>query len=227
MKKIFILFFIVIVNISLFAAEITFSSGVGCSVYTVQGFDLSYTPDDSTSIALSGKRAVYNIPAPSVGLDMHFAHEASGFTFSLINNTAFPVALYKKGKSGNTKMQVNGFIYDWHFLLGYTYGIKKPLSIHAGIGSGFVAGQFGTYFSDVLLKNAYAAWTPVAVHLRIQYIFTEHLGIAISLYDMVNIAKLEMNVSTHDSADIKKHNINGMAGYGNVFTLKLTGSYRI
>ena len=84
---------------------------------------------------------------------MHFIHENSGFTFSLINNAALPVGIYKSGGFGAESMKVHGFIWDGQMLFGYTYGIKQPFSIHAGIGPGLALGRFWTRLNGQGLEN--------------------------------------------------------------------------
>ena len=224
MKKIVVPFLCIIVYaVNSFAAEIIFSPGIGFSAYTVRSNELIMTREN---LKFSDKVATYTIPAPSMGLDMHFIHEKSGFTFSLINNAAFPIAMYKRGGFGNATMKTRGFIWDGQMLFGYTFGVKKPFSIHASIGSGFALGRFFTHSNEQQLENFYHAWTPIAVHLGIQYIFTKHFGITVGLHDMISFSGLLFSKEKPNIAD-DNNKVGGAVGLGNVFTLRVAAAFRL
>jgi len=224
MKKIAASFLCIIVcAVNSFAAEIVFSPGIGFSAYTVRSNELIITGEN---LELSDKAATYTIPAPSMGLDMHFIHEKSGFTFSLINNAAFPIAMYKKGGFGNDSMKTKGFIWDGQMLFGYTFGVKKPFSIHAGIGPGLALGRFWTHLNEQRFENFYYAWSPIALHIGVQYIFTKHFGINIGLHDMISFSGLLRSMEkTNIAAD--KNKVGGTVGFGNVFTLRIAAAFRL
>lgn len=224
MKKILIpLLCIVVCAVNSFAAEIVFSPGIGFSAYTVRSYELIRTGE---KVELSDKAVAYTIPAPSMGLDMHFIHEKSGFTFSLINNAAFPITMYKRGGFGNETIKTKGFIWDGQMLFGYTFGVKQPFSIHAGIGPGLALGRFWTHLNKQRLENFYHAWTPIALHLGFQYIFTKHCGITVGLHDMISFSGLLLSKEKPNIAD-DNNKVGGTVGFGNVFTLRVAATFRL
>jgi len=224
MKKIIISFLcIIICAVTGFAAEIVFSPGAGFSAYTVRSYELIMT---GKNLELSDKAVTYTIPAPSIGLDMHFIHEKNGFTFSLINNAALPLIMYKKGGFGDERMKIKGFIWDGQMLAGYTFGVTRPFSLHAGIGPGLALGRFWTQQNDLHLENFYYAWTPIALHLGVQYIFTKHFGINIGLHDMISFSGLLRSKEKPNIAD-DNNKIGGSVGFGNVFTVRIAAAFRL
>ena len=224
MKKITGLFLCILIGaVNSFAAEIIFSPGIGFSSYTVRSYEVIISGGTPKP---SDKAATYTIFAPAVGLDMHFIHENSGFTFSLINNAALPVGIYKSGGFGAESMKVRGFIWDGQMLFGYTYGIKQPFSIHAGIGPGLALGRFWTRSNGQGLENFYHAWTPIALHIGFQYIFTEHIGINIGLHDMISFSGLLRSMEKSNIAD-DNNKVGSTFGFGNVFTLRIAAAFRL
>ncbi|MGF7108312.1 DUF2715 domain-containing protein [Treponema pedis] len=224
MKKISVFFLCLIVYaVNSFAAEVVFSPGIGFSVYTVRSHEVIIK---GKNLELSDKPVTYTIPTPSIGLDMHFIHEKNGFTFSLINNAAFPISMYKRGGFGNGSMKTKGFIWDGQMLFGYTYGVKQPFSIHAGIGPGVALGQFWTHLNNQQLENFYHAWTPIALHLGVQYIFTKHFGITVGLHDMISFSGLLRSIEKPNIAD-GNNKVGGTVGFGNVFTLRIAATFRL
>lgn len=222
MKKIMLFLFCIMLCAShSFAAELVFSPGAGFSAYTVHSLEVI----SGRTVEVSDKAATYTILAPSVGLDMHVIHETSGFTFSLIHNAAIPITLDKKGGFGDASMNVKGFMWDGQTLFGYTFGVKKPFSIHAGIGLGGALGYFHTHTNAEPLINLYHAWTPIALHLSFQYIFTKHFGIAIGLHDMVSFSGLVRSKAKLDDAGANDK-VSGIVGLGNVFTARIAASFR-
>ena len=75
----------------LFAAEIILAPNVGFSIYTVRSAVEVANAGNIEQIKLSKNPVTYTMLAPSIGLDMHFIHERSGFTFSLVNTAGLPV----------------------------------------------------------------------------------------------------------------------------------------
>ena len=224
MKKITAFFLCILIGaVNSFAAEIIFSPGIGFSAYTVRSYEVTITGEN---LKISDKAAIHTIFAPAVGLDMHFILENSGFTFSLINNAALPVGIYKSGGFGAESMNAHGFIWDGQMLFGYTYGIKQPFSIHAGIGPGLALGKFWTRLNERGLENFYHAWTPIALHIGFQYIFTKHVGINIGLHDMIGFSGLLRSMEKTNIAD-DNNRVGVTVGIGNVFTLRIAAAFRL
>lgn len=134
--------------------------------------------------------------------------------------------MYKRGGFNDASMKVQGFIWDGQMLFGYTYGIKQPFSIHAGIGPGLALGRFWRLVNAQRLENVYHAWTPIALHIGIQYIFTKHLGINIGLHDMMSFSGLLFSTEKPNIAD-KNNKIGGAVGFGNVFTFRIAAAFRL
>ena len=222
-KKSAALAFLLFIGISLSAAEITFSPGVGGTVHTVRSF--FEVENIGESDAFSQKAVTYIIPVPSTGIDMHFTHETSGFTFSIINNIGRPITLFKQGGFGNEKQYTIGSIVDGQILFGYTYGVKQPFSIHCGIGPGVAAGSFRPWKNKTIGTTFYYAVSPVALHIGLQYLFTQHIGITASIHDMLSFSGIFI---THKSSNpSEKDKITGTFGLGNTFTLRLAVSFRL
>ena len=207
------------------AAEITFSPGIGGTVHTVQSFFEIQNAEDPEHSVVSEKAVTYTIPVPSSGLDIHFTHESSGFTLSVINNIGFPITLFKKGGFGNETQRVIGFILDEQVLFGYTYGVKQPFSIHFGIGPGAVLGHFWTLQNVQISENVYYTVTPIALHLGVQYLFTQHVGIAIGIHDMLGVSGIFLSDKSSNSS-AEKRKVTGTVGLGNTFTLRIAATLR-
>lgn len=218
-KALFFVYIFFVICIPLFSAEIIISPNAGASVYTVHGSSEILDSGRPEHSVLSKRAVTYTMAVPSIGLDMHFIHERNGFTFSVINNAGFPVALFKQGGFGNDKRRIAGFIWDGQALFGYTYGVKQPLSIRFGIGPGLALGRFLTIRNTQRLENFYHAWTLTALHFSMQYVFTRHIGISFGIYDMLGFSGLMLG-NTANLADDNAR-IDGAVGLGNVFTLKL------
>lgn len=223
-KKSIVLISLLFVCIPLSAAEITFSPGMGLSVYTIQSpVEIENTGDPANPV-FSQKAVLYTLPVPSINLSIHFTHENSGFTFSIINNVGAPITLFKRGGFGNDQLRViTGSIFDGQLLFGYTYGVQQPFSIHCGVGPGVALGRFWTLKNKQKLENSYYAWTPIAVHLGFQYIFTQHVGITIDLHDMFSLSS---TFSSTMGSMLGKKSIKA-DGFGNVFTFRLAVSFRL
>lgn len=221
-KKVFALLLLVLLfaSIPLFATEIILSPNVGMSVYSAYGLHEISNPHDTFRSEISKQVVTYTMPVPSIGLDMHFTHEGNGFTFSLINNAGLLMTFYKKGGFGDDKRDIIGFIWDGQILAGYTYGVKQPLSVRFGIGSGFALGIFTARSKNAHILNPFAIPGLLALHLDIQYAFTEHFGISAGIRDMLGFSGvlLDDEALNRTEKGITKSTING---FGNVFTLKL------
>ena len=218
-KSIFLSFFISL--FPLFAAEITIISGAGMSVYAIHGNNETAISGSSEKTVSSADSAFCLIPAPSIGLDLHFtrvAHKKDGFTFSLINNASLPIAFYKRGGFGDNSQHVTGYIWDGQMLIGYTYGVRRPLSIRSGIGLGLTVGRFWIAQNSRKLENGYIAFTPVAVHFGVQYIFTEHIGITVDIYDLPGFSYMVFSDGQGNRREIE--------GVGNIFTLRIAAAFR-
>lgn len=219
-KALFFVYIFFVICIPLFSAEIIISPNAGASVYTVHGSSEILDSGRPEHSVLSKRAVTYTMPVPSIGLDMHFTHEGNGFTFSLINNAGLLMTFYKKGGFGDDKRDIIGFIWDGQILAGYTYGVKQPLSVRFGIGSGFALGIFTARSKNAHILNPFAIPGLLALHLDIQYAFTEHFGISAGIRDMLGFSGvlLDDEALNRTEKGITKSTING---FGNVFTLKL------
>lgn len=225
MKKRIALWFLLFVFIPLSAAEISFSPGVGFSLYTVRSFFEIETTEKPERPMLSQKAVTYIIPVPSIGLDIHFTHESSGFTFSIINNVGLPITLFKKGGFGNDKQHIEGSIFDGQILFGYTYGVQQPFSIHCGIGPGAALGHFWARRNEQILENVYYALTPVALHLGLQKLFTQHVGITIGIHEMLIFSGIFSSKRSYPA--VERSTVNGTVGLGNTCTLRIAATFRL
>lgn len=120
--------------------EMVFSPNAGFSVYTLHcPHELLYTGNSGHTEA-SEKAITYTIPAPSIGLDMHFIYKKTGLTLTASINAGFPITLYKTGGFGDGIRKIEGIIRDAQLMIGYTYEKNLPLSVRLGIGGGMAAG---------------------------------------------------------------------------------------
>lgn len=212
--------------VSLSAAEITFSPGIGGTVHTIQSFFEIENAGYSEDSMFSQKAVTYIIPVPSTGIDIHFTHETSGFTFSIINNIGSSITLFKKGGFGDEKHYITGSIVDEQLLFGYTYGVKQPFSIHCGIGPGFAAGYFRPWKNEKPVESFYYAVSPLALHIGLQYLFTQHIGITVGIHDMLSFSGIFLTHKSSSSAIIRDKTT-GTVGLGNTFTLRVAVSFRL
>ena len=223
-KKSILSLLLLFVVISLAAAEITFSPGIGGTVYTVHSFVEIENMEDPDASTVSEKAVTYIMPVPSTGIDVHFTHESSGFTFSIINNIGCPITIFKRGSFGNEQQYVIGSFADEQILFGYTYGVKQPLSIHCGIGAGTAIGHFSRWKRTENVSTFYYAVSPLALHIGLQYLFTQHVGITASIHDMLSFSGIFF---THKDSNPNLDKITGAFGLGNTFTLRLAVSFRL
>ena len=222
MKKRIVLLSLFLSLLPLFAAEITIVPGAGASVYAAHGNHETAISGGSKKKISSSDSAFCLIPAPAIGLDLHFTrvtHKKDGFTFSLINNASLPVSFYKRGGFGNDSQRITGFIWDGQMLIGYTYGVQRPFSIRCGIGFGLTVGRFRIDQNSRKLENGYIAFSPAALHLGVQYIFTEHVGITVGIYDMPSFSYMVLSDNQGNQREIE--------GVGNIFTLKIAAAFRL
>ena len=218
-RSVFLPFFLSL--LPLFAVEITIAPGTGMSVYAIHGNNETAISGGSEKTVSSTDSAFCLIPTPSIGLDLHFTrvtNKKDGFTFSLINNASLPIAFYKRGGFGDNSQCVTGYIWDGQMLIGYTYGVQRPLSIRSGIGLGLTVGRFWIAQNSRKLENGYIAFTPVALHLGMQYIFTEHIGITVGIYDMPCFSYMVFSDGQGNQREIE--------GVGNIFTLRIAAAFR-
>lgn len=222
-----LLFALLFSCLPLFAAEIILAPNVGFSIYTVRSAVEVANAGNIEQIKLSKNPVTYTMLAPSIGLDMHFIHERSGFTFSLVNTAGLPVTLHKNGGFGNDKRQIAGAIWDGQMLFGYTYGVKQPLSIRFGIGPGIAVGVFkAAQKQKVYILNPYYLLALPALHFDIQYAFTEHFGINAGIRDMIGFSGILLDDAALNSA---KNGIvqSSAVGFGNVFSFKIAAVFRL
>jgi len=203
--------------------EVVFSPNAGFSVYTLHSLhELLHTGNPGHTEA-SEKAVTYTIPAPSVGLDMHFIYKKTGLTLTASINAGFPITLYKTGGFGDSIRKIEGIIGDAQLMIGYTYEQNFPLSVRFGIGGGMAAGTLKLRSKGEAVFKDYAAAFFPAVFIDIHYAFTKHIGIHAGIRDMINFSGIADGAPSKQAARSPQTG----SGFGNIFTLKIGASFRI
>ncbi len=225
LKKLLLVLFFIFSSFA-FAAEITFTPNFGFSLYSLHNYEQKNIEAPSSYWDISDNKGSFLFPTPTLGLDMSFMHENSGFTFILDNNFSFPTKLYVTKGFGNRNEKLSGIIWDGQMIFGYTYGVRQKTQITGGAGFGCVLGMLNTGTAG---NNAPPYYNlGLALNFGYKYYFTDKIGINVNLYDLVGFSAAFLDRGTPSlSGDPDKTRLDGMLGLGNLFTLKIGVTFRL
>ncbi len=225
LKKIFLFLFFIFTSFA-FATEISFTPNFGFSLYSVHNYE-QRNIDSSDYIQLSNNKGDFLFPTPTLGLDISFTHENSGFTFMLNNSFSFPTKLYVVKGFGNRKENYSGITWDGQMIFGYTYGVRQKMQFTGGAGFGFACNALNLREDGG--NNAPPYYNlGLALNVGYKYYFTDKVGIGVNIYDLIGFSAVFIDRGTPSlSGDPNKTRLDGMLGLGNLFTLKIGVAFRL